>query len=156
MATVRSQTALVRVLNASTFMVHRLHAGRRADGRSGRHPARVRRASERAPILNIMKTGPSRAALFALTLLAAAGLSACTSDKPAVCSSVDELQTSVDNLKDIQLGENGLSAASEHPRAGQDERRAGQDRREAAVRDRDRSGHHGCLVAGNLGDGRKG
>lgn len=36
-----------------------------------------------------------------------AGLSAC-SDQPAVCDDVDALKSSVENIKDAQLGENGL------------------------------------------------
>ena len=43
-------------------------------------------------------------------VLAASGLAACGSDKPAVCDDVDTLQSSVDNLKDAQVSENGLNA----------------------------------------------
>jgi hypothetical protein len=45
-------------------------------------------------------------------VLAASGLAACGSDKPAVCDDVDTLQSSVDNLKDIQVSENGVNELS--------------------------------------------
>ena len=48
-------------------------------------------------------------ALLAL-ILAAGGLAACSSDQPAVCDDVDAVQSSVDNLKDAQVSENGLNA----------------------------------------------
>ena len=48
-------------------------------------------------------------ALAALLIVAAATLTACGSDKPAVCDSVDALQTSVGNLKEVKIGENGLA-----------------------------------------------
>jgi hypothetical protein len=39
-------------------------------------------------------------------------LAACGGDQPAVCDDVDALQSSVDNLEDVQLSENGLNALS--------------------------------------------
>ena len=39
-------------------------------------------------------------------------LAACSSDQPAVCDDVDALQSSIDNLKDVQVSENGLNAMS--------------------------------------------
>lgn len=51
-------------------------------------------------------------ALAVATLLLGAGLSGC-SDQPAVCDSVDALQASVDNLKDINLSENGVGEISD-------------------------------------------
>ena len=45
-------------------------------------------------------------------VLAAGGLAACGGDQPAVCDDFDALQSSVDNLKDIQVSENGLTALS--------------------------------------------
>ena len=46
---------------------------------------------------------PRRAYLVVAALLAALSLGACSSDQPAVCSSVDALQSSMDNLKDVTL-----------------------------------------------------
>jgi hypothetical protein len=43
-------------------------------------------------------------------VMAAGGLAACGGDQPAVCDAVDSLQASVDNLKDVQLSENGVNA----------------------------------------------
>jgi len=40
---------------------------------------------------------------IATTLLLGAALVGCGDDEPAVCGSVDELQTSVDNVKDIDV-----------------------------------------------------
>jgi hypothetical protein len=58
----------------------------------------------------------TRAARLVPTLLAvviaASGLTACGGDKPPVCDDVDALQSSVDNLKDVQVSENGLNALS--------------------------------------------
>ena len=45
-------------------------------------------------------------------VVAAIGLAACGGDQPAVCDDVDALQSSVDNLEDVQLSENGLNALS--------------------------------------------
>ena len=39
-------------------------------------------------------------------------LTACGGDQPAICDDVDTLQSSVDNLKDVQISENGLNALS--------------------------------------------
>ena len=53
-----------------------------------------------------------RAAAPALCLLAlAAGLVAC-GGQPAVCDDVDALRTSVDHLKNIQIGDNALATLS--------------------------------------------
>jgi len=56
----------------------------------------------------------ARSARLVPTLLAivvgASGLVACGGDKPAVCDDVDALQSSVDNLKDVQVSENGVNA----------------------------------------------
>lgn len=54
------------------------------------------------------------------TLLLATGLAGC-SDQPAVCDSVDELRASVDNLKDINLSENGLGEISDSLSAIEDD-----------------------------------
>ena len=43
-------------------------------------------------------------------LLLGAALVACGSDQPAVCSSVDRLETSVEDLKDVDVTANGLTA----------------------------------------------
>jgi hypothetical protein len=45
-------------------------------------------------------------------VLAAGGLAACGGDQPAVCDDFDALQSSIDNLKDIQVSENGMTALS--------------------------------------------
>ena len=45
-----------------------------------------------------------------VTLMLGASLVGCGSDQPAVCGAVDTLQTSVDNLKDVNVTSNGLSA----------------------------------------------
>ncbi len=49
---------------------------------------------------------------FLAVVLAAGGLAACGGDQPAVCDDFDALQSSVENLKDIQVSENGLTALS--------------------------------------------
>jgi hypothetical protein len=58
----------------------------------------------------------SHTARLVSTLLAAvvafSGLVACGGDQPAVCDDLDAVQASVDNLKDIQVSENGLTALS--------------------------------------------
>jgi copper chaperone CopZ len=45
-------------------------------------------------------------------VVSAGALTACGSDKPPVCDDVDALQTSVGNLKDVQIKDNGLNALS--------------------------------------------
>jgi predicted pyridoxine 5'-phosphate oxidase superfamily flavin-nucleotide-binding protein len=41
-------------------------------------------------------------------VLALCSLTGCGSDDPAVCTSLDELRSSLGNIEDVQLGENGL------------------------------------------------
>jgi hypothetical protein len=53
-----------------------------------------------------------RVALTLVTVLLGAGLAGC-SDQPAVCDSVDALQASVDNLRDINVSANGMGAISD-------------------------------------------
>jgi len=48
--------------------------------------------------------GPAALAVLILSLVP---LTACATDDPAVCSSVDDLSSSMDHLGDLQLGENG-------------------------------------------------
>jgi hypothetical protein len=48
----------------------------------------------------------------AVATLVAAVLVGCSSDDAAICSSTDDLQASVQNLKDVRVGENGLSTIS--------------------------------------------
>jgi hypothetical protein len=43
-------------------------------------------------------------ALTIATLILGASLAACGEDKPAVCGSVDDLKSSVDSVKDIDVG----------------------------------------------------
>jgi hypothetical protein len=45
-----------------------------------------------------------------MVLVACAAMSACGSDGPAVCSSVDALQSSVAHLGDVNVSENGLAS----------------------------------------------
>jgi hypothetical protein len=45
-------------------------------------------------------------------VVTASGLTACGSDQPPICDDVETLQSSVDNLKDVQVSENGLNALS--------------------------------------------
>ena len=49
----------------------------------------------------------TRGACALVSLLVALSLSACGTDAPAVCSSVDELSSSIDHLGKVQLGETG-------------------------------------------------
>jgi hypothetical protein len=53
-------------------------------------------------------TNVTARALIAAAVVAA-GISGCGSDQPAVCASVDALTASVGHLKDVKIGENGLS-----------------------------------------------
>jgi hypothetical protein len=48
-------------------------------------------------------------ALLAI-VVGASVLAACGGDQPAVCDDVATLQSSVDNLKDVQVSENGVNA----------------------------------------------
>jgi hypothetical protein len=48
-----------------------------------------------------------RAGAALVALLVALPLTACGTDSPAVCSSVDDLSTSIEQLGNVQLGENG-------------------------------------------------
>ena len=45
-----------------------------------------------------------------VTLVLGAALVGCGSDEPAVCGSVDTLETSVDDLKNVDVTANGLTA----------------------------------------------
>ncbi len=74
------------------------------------HPARVSRVCAGATIIGFVTLTRSRTALVAAVLISASTLASCGSDDPAVCSSVDALQSSVANLKDTPLDKNGLSA----------------------------------------------
>ena len=56
-----------------------------------------------------MMLSPRRAVPLMAILLALTGLAGCSSDEPDLCTSVDALESSVDNLKNVQLGENGLA-----------------------------------------------
>jgi hypothetical protein len=51
----------------------------------------------------------TRGALALLSLLAGVTLAGCGNNNPAVCSDVDNLQKSVDNLTDIQLNANTVT-----------------------------------------------
>jgi len=53
-----------------------------------------------------------RIATTAVAVLMTGAMAACSSDKPAVCDDVDTLQSSIDNLQDVQVSENGLNAMS--------------------------------------------
>ena len=58
----------------------------------------------------------TQAARLVLTLVAvlvaASGLAACGADEPPVCDDLDALASSVGNLKDVQISENGPTALS--------------------------------------------
>ena len=54
-----------------------------------------------------MRRAHRAAAALATVLVTLLPLTACGADTPAVCSSVDELASSVEHLGEIQLGENG-------------------------------------------------
>ena len=54
-------------------------------------------------------------AVAAATLVLTASLAACGNDKPAVCGSVDNLRTSVDDLKNVDVTSSG--AVSDLPTA---------------------------------------
>jgi hypothetical protein len=56
-----------------------------------------------------MTLSPRRAVPLMAMLVALTGLAGCSSDQPDLCTSVDSLEASVDNLKNVQLGENGLA-----------------------------------------------
>ena len=56
-----------------------------------------------------MLSRSGRALLVVATLLAVVGMGACSSNQPAVCSSVDALNSSVQHLKNVNVSENGLS-----------------------------------------------
>jgi hypothetical protein len=60
-----------------------------------------------------MNTGRLASTLLAVAV-AAGGLTACggSGDEAAVCGDVDELQSAVQNVEDIQLSETGLNALS--------------------------------------------
>jgi hypothetical protein len=49
-----------------------------------------------------------RTALVASAVVALCSVTGCGSDDPAVCESVAALESSLDNVRDLQLGENGL------------------------------------------------
>lgn len=52
----------------------------------------------------LVRRGPATLAALIVSLLP---LTACGADQPAVCSSVDDLSTSMNHLGELQLGENG-------------------------------------------------
>ena len=56
-----------------------------------------------------MMPSPRRAVPLMAMLVALTGLAGCSSDEPDLCTSMDSLESSVGNLKDVQLGENGLA-----------------------------------------------
>ena len=56
-----------------------------------------------------MMPSPRRAVPLMAILVALTGLAGCSSDQPDVCTSMDALEASVGNLKDVQLGENSLA-----------------------------------------------
>ena len=56
-----------------------------------------------------MTLSPRRVVPLMAVLLVLVGLPGCSSDQPDLCSSVDALAASVDNLKNVQIGENGLA-----------------------------------------------
>ena len=56
-----------------------------------------------------MMLSPRRAVPLMAMLVALTGPTGCSSDQPDLCVSVDALESSVDNLKNVQLGENGLA-----------------------------------------------
>jgi hypothetical protein len=51
--------------------------------------------------------------LAAACVIAAALLTACSSSKPAVCTDAANLKTSVQDLKNVNVRENGVSAVSD-------------------------------------------
>ena len=53
---------------------------------------------------------PTFLARVLVTLLLGASLSACGSDQPAVCGSADTLESSIADLKDVDVKADGLSA----------------------------------------------
>lgn len=59
-----------------------------------------------------MRQTARQAVAAAVLLLAALTLVGCGNSRPAVCSDVDSLQSSVDNLKRVDVRENGLSELS--------------------------------------------
>src|SRR5438046_8974462 len=73
------------------------------------HPRRgIRAWSGRARLRRMWRF----AKIFGPVLLGVGLVSCGGSDKPAVCSSVDNLKTSVDNLKNVNLRANGLTELS--------------------------------------------
>jgi hypothetical protein len=52
-------------------------------------------------------------ALAVSPLFLAVSLTACSSDDADVCSDMDALKSSIDNVKDVQLAENGLNELSD-------------------------------------------
>jgi hypothetical protein len=54
--------------------------------------------------MSIARRGPATLAVLLVSLFP---ITACGADKPAVCSSVDDLSTSMNQLGELQLGENG-------------------------------------------------
>ena len=54
-----------------------------------------------------MMLAPRRTAALAVVLAALFPVAACGTDAPAVCSSVDDLSASIEQLGQLQLGENG-------------------------------------------------
>jgi hypothetical protein len=56
-----------------------------------------------------MMPSPRLAAALLVTFAALGGLSGCSSDEADVCATVDSLSASVDNLKNVNPGENALA-----------------------------------------------
>jgi hypothetical protein len=52
----------------------------------------------------LVRRGPAALAALLVSLLP---LTACGADQPPVCSSIDDLSTSMNHLGELQLGENG-------------------------------------------------
>lgn len=62
-----------------------------------------------APV-TVVRMTRSRCAVVLLVLGLSSGLASC-SDDPEVCDDVDALAASLDNLRELQIGENALSSA---------------------------------------------
>ena len=52
------------------------------------------------------------AALTLVVLGVTSGLTACVADEPAVCDDVDAMNATMDDLRDVEIGENALSVLS--------------------------------------------
>ncbi len=66
-----------------------------------------------------MSGHPRHALILTAAVLTAAALGACSDDnkdneaKPAVCNDVDSLRSSVDDLKDVQVGQGAIAEAQQ-------------------------------------------